>query len=188
MAWTNTQKQIAARACQAARISQEQRRDVILRNFAHAKLPDGQISSTAPRLTNRDFEQFMAIVEGYAGGQVLHYSRGYWADCAADQWRRMRRLVMAIAAELEQLGLLAPDGKGLAGWIEKRVTRGATDQLDALDYHGLMALILGLKGYARQRGVELSAADEETPAAARVGGATEGAGMEGTDAPKGQGR
>lgn len=156
MAWTKTQKQIAARACQAARIGEEQRRDVLLRQFAHARMPDGTISSTAPRLTNRDFEQFMAIVEAHAGGRVLHFTAGYWRDHAADQWARMRRRALQVAAELEAAGKLAPGGAGLAGWIEKRVTRGETNRIEQLDYHGLLALILGLQAYARQSGVRIS--------------------------------
>jgi hypothetical protein len=156
MPWTNTQKQIAARACKAAGIGEEQRRDLVLRQFAHARTADGRISSTAPRLTNRDFEQFMAIVEGYGGGQVLHFTRGYWQAHAADQWARMRHRALAIAAELEAAGKLAPGGAGLGGWIAKRVTRGEADRVEQLDYHGLLALILGLTAYARQCGVELS--------------------------------
>lgn len=164
MPWTKTQKQIAARACKAAGIAEEQRRDVVLRNFAHARLPDGTITSTAPRLTNRDFEQFMAVVEGFAGGQVLHFTRGYWQRHAADQWARMRHRAAAIAGELEAAGRLAPGGTGLAGWIEKRVTHGQTNRIEQLDYHGLLALILGLTAYARQNGVELPPAkgDDDT--------------------------
>lgn len=156
MAWTNKQKQIAVRACQAARISEEQRRDLILRNFAHAHTRGGVITSTAPRLDNHDFEQFMAIVENFAGGQVLHFTPGYWKAQASDHHKRMRHRAAAIAAELEAAGKLAPGGAGLAGWIEKRVTRGETNRIEELDYHGLLALILGLEAYARQGGVEVT--------------------------------
>ncbi len=156
MAWTNTQKQIAARACQAAGISDEQRRDMILRHFAHAHAAGGRVTSTAPRLNNTDFEQFMAIVERHAGGKVLHFTEGYWAAHAADQYARMRRRALQAAAALEAAGKLAPGGVGLAGWISKRVARGDTDRIEALDYHGLLALILGLEAYARQNGVELT--------------------------------
>lgn len=154
MAWTNKQKQIAARACQAARITEEQRRDMILRNFAHAHARGGRITSTAPRLDNHDFEQFMAIVENFAGGQVLHFTAGYWKGQAADHYQRMRRKALHLAEELEAEGRLAPGGVGLAGWIEKRVTRGETNRIEELDYHGLLALILGLEAYARQGRVE----------------------------------
>jgi len=151
MAWTNPQKQIAVRACRAAGISEEQRRDMILRNMANARLPDGRVTSTAPKLTNADFEQFMAIVEQGAGGKVLHFTEGYWVKNAADSLGRMRHKVRLLAAELEAAGHLAANGIGLAGWIEKRVTRGATNRLEELDYQGLRALILGLKAYSRQR-------------------------------------
>lgn len=156
MAWTNTQKQIAARACKAACVSEEQRRDVILRNFAHARLPDGRISSTAPKLDNQDFEQFMALVENYAGGQILHFTRGYWRTHADDRNARLRHRATTIAAAMESAGIFPAGGAGLAGWIAKRVTDGATDKLAELDYHGLMALILGMTAFARQRQVALA--------------------------------
>jgi len=151
MAWTNQQKQIAVRACRAAGIGEEQRRDMVLRNLDNAHLPDGRISSTSPKLTNADFEQFMAIVEQAAGGKILHFTEGYWVKSAADSLGRMRHKVRGLAAELEAAGHLAANGIGLAGWIEKRVTRGATNRLEELDYQGLRALILGLKAYGRQR-------------------------------------
>src|SRR5439155_5054854 len=157
MAWTNKQKQIAARACQAAHISDEQRRDMILRNFAHAHTPDGRITSTAPKLTNQDYEQFMAIVESYAGGQILHFTRDYWRDHAADQYARMRHRAGAIAAELERAGIFKPDSEGLRGWIFKRVAGGETNQLADLDYQQLLALILGLQAFAAQRAVAIPA-------------------------------
>ena len=114
MAWTNKQKQLAVRACRAAGIGEEQRRDLILRNFANAR-HDGRITSTAPKLTNRDFESFMGVVEGYAGGRVLDYAPGFWQGRAADEWRRMRFRVERIAAALEARGLLQPGGAGRGG-------------------------------------------------------------------------
>lgn len=163
MAWTNTQKQIAVRACNAARISEEQRREMILRHFAHAAMPDGRISSTAPRLNNEDYEQFMAIVESYAGGQVLHFTRGYWQQHAQDRYQRMRCKAMKIAAALETAGFLHADGAGLRGWIEHRVTAGQHDRIEQLDYHGLLALITSLSAYAKQRGVELADQSDDAP-------------------------
>jgi hypothetical protein len=160
MSWTNTQKQIAARACKAARISEEQRRDMILRNFANAHTSDDRITSTAPKLTNKDYEQFMAIVENFAGGQILHFSRGYWAKCAADEFARMRYRVNAINTALEAAGVFNADGAGLRGWISKRVTRGQTDSIEDLDFHGLNALILGLEAFAAQRGVAVGVTDD----------------------------
>ena len=156
MAWSNQQKQIAVRACKAAGIDEEQRREMILRHFPNARLPDGRISSTAAKLNNEDFEQFMAIVETHAGGQVLHFTRAYWQGHAQDRWQRMRHRALAIAADLEAAGRLHPDGVGLRGWIAKRVTQGQTDQIEALDYHQLRALIVSLDSYARQNGVTLA--------------------------------
>jgi hypothetical protein len=154
MAWTDKQKQLAVRACRAAGIGEEQRTDLILRNFEHAR-HKGDITSTSPKLTNRDFCQFMAIVETYAGGKVLHFTNGYWRQSAADDLASMRRHALKLAAACEEKGLLAANGVGLAGWIEKRVSGGATDRVEELDFTGLLALIVGLVAYARQRGVPI---------------------------------
>jgi hypothetical protein len=160
MAWTKTQKQIAVRACIAAKIGEEQRRDMILRHFANARMQDGRISSTAPNLSNRDYEQFMAIVENYAGGQVLHFTRGYWSKCAADQHARLRFRVRNINDSLVAAGLFTPDGESLRGWISKRVTKGMTDRAEELDYHGLMALTLGLEAFASRNRVAVGVMDD----------------------------
>jgi len=162
MPWTNTQKQIAVRACKAAQVSDEQRRDMILRHFAHAKMPDGRISSTSPRLTNEDFEQFMAIVEAHGGDKVLHFSRDYFKTKAEDHYHRMRRRAYMIAQQLEAAGLLHPNGAGLSGWINKRLTHGQCERVEELDYHGLLALILSLSAYAHQNGVEIKRSDRTT--------------------------
>jgi hypothetical protein len=152
MPWTNIQKQLAARACRAAGISEEQRVDMILRNFPRAQY-QGDITSTSPKLTNQDYEVFMAIVERFAGRKVLHFTEGYWQAAAADSLSRMRFKAQHIAAALEAAGKLQPGGIGLAGWIEKRVSGGATRKMEELDFHGMVALILGLEAYARQNGI-----------------------------------
>jgi len=155
MAWTNKQKQLAVRACRAAGITEEQRTDLILRNFQHAH-HGGDITSTSPKLDCRDFEAFMAIVEKFAGGKVLHFTAGYWRDHADDYLARMRRKALAVARELESAGRLAAGGAGLAGWIEKRVSGGATRRIEDLDFNSMKALILGLQSYARQGAVALA--------------------------------
>lgn len=155
MAWTNKQKQIAVMACRAARISDEQRVDLILRNFERAHYK-GKITSTSTKLTHQDFEAFMAIVENFAGGTILHYTPGYWKMHAADRLRLMRARAIRVAAMLEQCGKLNPNGAGLAGWIRTRVSGGETDRVDELDYQGLLTLITGLEAYARQNAVSLA--------------------------------
>src|SRR5262245_57427919 len=114
MAWTNTQKQLPVRACRAARISEEQRVDMILRNFEHAHYK-ADITSTSAKLTNHDFEHFMSIVERFAGGKVLRFTEGYWQRSAEDWLKRMRVRALRVARELEAAGKLAPNGAGLAG-------------------------------------------------------------------------
>jgi hypothetical protein len=159
MPWTSKQKQLAVRACRAAGLNEEQRRDMILRSFDHAHYK-GEITSTSPKLTPADFEAFMCIVERFAGGKILHFTENFWRDAAGGSLRRMRHRVRLIAAELERAGKLAPNGIGLGGWIEKRVSQGTTRSAEDLDYHGLMALIVGLEAYARQNDVKTVLAGE----------------------------
>jgi len=154
MAWTDKQKQLAVRACRAAGISEEQRVDLILRNFRNAHQGEA-ITSTSPKLTNQDFAEFMAIAERTAAGPLLHFSARYWQDQAADNLHRLRFRACRLAAVLEAAGKLAAGGVGLAGWIEKRVSGGKASTVDELDYHGLLALILGLQAYGRQQGVAI---------------------------------
>ena len=155
MAWTSLQKQLAVRACRAAGISEEVRTDMILRNFSHAHF-DGDITSTSPKLTNQDFAAFMAIVERHAGGKILHFTAGYWERSSADELQRMRHRARRTAGELEASGDLAPNGAGLAGWISKRVSGGATDKIECLEFPALQALIIGLEAYQRQCRARLS--------------------------------
>lgn len=152
MAWTNTQKHTGFLGCHAAGISEAQRH-MILRQFDNARGRDGKISSTAPKLTSRDFEQFMAIVERHAGGKLLDFTAGYWQGCAEDGLSRMRSRAEKLVEVLEAAGCLAAGGVGLAGWISKCVSGGETDRLEDLDYHGLLALTLGLQSWAKQHAV-----------------------------------
>lgn len=161
MAWTNVQKQIAARACQAAGIDDEQRR-FLLRQFPRAKFdregkPCPEPTSTSQRLNNSDFEQFMSMVERQAGGCVLHFSKDYWSKKAAGDLSRMRHLVESIDVELAAQAPKVWRHDSLAGWIRARITRGETDQLAALNYDQLEACILSLRSFARQHGVVLDA-------------------------------
>ena len=162
--WTKKQKFLAIRACKAAGINDDQRVDMILRAFPHAHYK-GDIKSTAPRLTSKDYAAFMAVVEHYAGGQILHFTRGYWDRANADELQRMRFRVRKIAAELEAAGKLAPGGVGLAGWIGKRVSKGATNRLEDLEFPSLQALLLQLEAYAKQ-GREAEAAPSDAEAVA----------------------
>jgi hypothetical protein len=69
----------------------------------------------------------------------------------------MRFKAQRLALELEAQGRLAAGGVGLEGWINKRVSGGEVNRLVDLDYHGLVALILQLEAYTRQRPVAATA-------------------------------
>lgn len=131
--------------------------------FKQRAMHRGHVTSTSPRLTDKDFEQFMAFIESWCGGAIAGWDRGYWARKSGDALARMRWLAQRIANTLElspraddpSKRLLEPDGVGLAGWISARVARGRTDRLDDLLYPELRALIDGLKDYADRHGVVL---------------------------------
>lgn len=165
MAWTNAQKALAAQACKAAGLDESSRR-LILMQFPHARITrDGRAAaeptSTSPLLNNSDFEQFMAIVEEEAGGQVVlpakAYEPGHFARKADDDLARMRGLVHRIDAALLTDRPDIWHAQSLAGWIAKRVTRDRTDQLAELTYQELHALINGLRNFARNSGLTLAA-------------------------------
>lgn len=139
-------------ACKAAGINEAQRRDVILRNIANAE-HDGDITSTSPRLTDADFEKFMAIVEQHAGGTILSFSPGHWQAHATDRYSRMRYRVERIAQAIRDAGLF--HAQSLEGWIKARVTKGLPAELSALDFNQLQALLLQLQAFAKQRGIAL---------------------------------
>lgn len=157
--WTKKQKTTAVIACKAARISDEHRK-LILRQFwnamfdAHGNQSDAP-SSTSSRLTNADFECFMAIVERTAGGRLAlpshSYAAGHWQSKADDRCQRMRHLANAIATALDRAGRL--DAAGLFTWIRKYVSQGEDRTVDQLSYHELHSLINGLRAYARRNGV-----------------------------------
>lgn len=152
MSWTKSQKQTAIIACRNAGID-EDHRELILRQFPHA-MHKGRITSTSPALSNTDFEQFMAIIERTAGGELPKFTMHYWQKKAEDHLARMRSLALALNQQLEATGNLEPNCVGLAGWI-RRMTHGEKEILADLDYHELYKVIEGLKVYANRRGVRM---------------------------------
>jgi hypothetical protein len=161
MPWTKTQIQIAARACRDGGIADEHRK-LILRQLPHAlfdrsggasKAP----SSTSAKLTNSDFERFMATVEDYCGGQVkipgrgrvYLYVRGHWSVRSSDPSRRLRHKAGELVRRLEADGRLEPRGVGVRGWIRKYISPDASG-IDDLVCDQLHALIHGLTAYCRR--------------------------------------
>lgn len=156
MSWTSKQKMIAATACRQSGLRDEDRIN-ILRQFPHA-MHGGRVTSTSPRLTNGDFEQFMAHVERWAGGAVPGWKPGYWDAKSLDGLQRMRSKAGVIAQRLEAAGHLGVDEggwSGLRGWIA-RTTHHAKSSLTELDYGELYNVIEGLKAFAQRRHVRLS--------------------------------
>lgn len=159
MPWTDKQKQIFARACSAAGIDDDQRR-LILRQSSRSLYDRkgravDQPTSTSLRLNQSDYDQAMATVETYSGGQIKAKDRdgnylftwGYWSGQAAGETRRQRHMVDRIVNTLEAEGIFQADGSSLANWIRERVTAGRTENIDDLTKDEMLNLIEGLKAY-----------------------------------------
>ena len=166
MAWTAKQKALAAQACKAIGLADEHRRLILCQVpaalYDEQGQPAEQPSTRSKRLTNADFEAFMAIIEHQAGGQVRlpkqTYEPGHFQAKADDQLQRMRHLAHRLADALENAGLLEPGREGVRLWTRKYVREDGPGTIEALDYVGLHKLINGLRAYARRHDVEPAAA------------------------------
>lgn len=148
MAWTNEQKKVAIISCRYACIDDDHRA-LLLRQFPRA-MHEGRVTSTSPHLTNADFEQFMAMVERQAGGQLPRYTKHYWRDKADDVLHRTRRLLQKYAIQIEARGILK-----LGGFIRSRITDGRTDRPEDLSAKELDITLKALRAIARRNGFEL---------------------------------
>lgn len=158
MPWTNKQKATAVQSCRAAKISDEHRK-LLLRQFRNAHFDAkgdrcDEPTSTSKRLSNADFEAFMAVVEQSNSGRLPGFTAAYWSKKSGDRLHRLRFAVRGLADQLEADGLLAPGGIGLAGWIKSRVTQGEPRDVAALNYHELLVLITQLNAHRRQHRTE----------------------------------
>jgi hypothetical protein len=158
--WTNAQKQLAVRAAKAAGMGDEHRQ-LLLNQMGGRAIHNGRITSTSPRLTQDDFDHYMAVVERMSGGQVQiggphgsGFPVGHFQRTEDRELDRVRWTARRIANTLELEGHLKPDGAGLAGWIMSRVTAGRTSKLDDLTREELHKLINGLQAWGRRLGVQ----------------------------------
>ena len=169
MPWSNKQKALLVRACKAAGLADQ--RDLILRQLGgRAEHPahSGRVTSTSPRLTDRDFEQAMATVEHYSGGQIRvidakgrHlYGPGHWdrhAETGTLTRRRhlIRRMVNTLVGNPRTDGdgrILDEDGHQLAGVI-RQATGGKASTIDQLTERQASAVIDALTALGHRHGV-----------------------------------
>jgi hypothetical protein len=159
--WSKDQIKLAGMIARAAGWGDDTRK-LVLRQLDGRAVVNGKPSSRSPRLTNADFEMYCSVAERSMGGQIVirradgsiyrQFPPGHFAGKVNDHLARMRRYVLAIAAGLEDVGLLNPDGAGLRGWIRARISDGQTDDIEQLDWPQLRALIDSLKAHARRHG------------------------------------
>ena len=156
MTWSRGQKQIAARACHTAGITEEHRR-LILGQFDGRAMVHGRATSTARALTQRDFEDFMATVEACCpNGQLLitrqdgkrMYGMHHWQRAAQEgAMKRLRWNVRAYDDRLRKAGL------GLPIPSPSTVTDGRTNEIDHLTTPELEKLRSALYAMAKRHRV-----------------------------------
>ena len=167
--WTNQQKKIAAMACRehAGDRANEVRHLVLGGSefngrafFDRNGQPSDEASSTSKKLTNRDFETFMAAIEAFNGGSILGNPEGHWerkAEIGDDL--RYRYKIHAIARLMERTLNVVAEPVLEPGWLEgfvERMTSGATRSLEECDAADLVDILEGIKKWARRKGVFVS--------------------------------
>ena len=128
----------------------------------------GTMTSTSPRLTQRDFEDAMAIAETHSGGQLKikgpggrPYRFGHWHARQADGATRSRReLARRIANTLmltdraDCSGRVLDEGGNLLRGTIRQATGGRVDDIDLLTLAEAGKVIDGLKAEGKRHGVK----------------------------------
>ena len=161
MGWSDKQKQIAVRACKGALIDDAQR-ELILRQLDGRAIVQDRATSTAPTLTNADFNRFMELVEVYSGGQVkirngngrYVYGYGHWQ---LQQQDNVRVQLIYVAKRIANTLFLEGVPERLEGVIAQ-ATRGRikdTGDLDDLDEAEARKVVHALRAVADRHNVKL---------------------------------
>ncbi len=160
MAWTPEQIKVAAIAARSAGLD-DAGRYLILRQLPNSKFDRTGKCMTTPssrskRLTNIDFEQYMATCEAHAGGQLKGYPMGLWRGKASGELVRMRYLVNSYAEAFQKHGVQGWNEplKAFETWIKDRVN-DQKDAVDQLNYDELHVLINGLRAVATRRKIKV---------------------------------
>lgn len=161
MSWTDKQKQLAVRACKGANIDDAQR-ELILRQLGGRAIVGDRATSTAQTLTNADFNQFMALVEVYSGGQVkirngqgrYVYGFGHWQLKQQDNTRLQlihvaHRIINTLFVEGVPERIEGVIAKATGGRIEY------TGDLDDLDEPEARKVVHALRAVAMRHNVTL---------------------------------
>lgn len=163
MSWTDKQKALAVRACKDAHINTEQR-ELILRQLGGRAVVGERATSTSGALTNADFNQFMAIVEQYSGGQIktrgrggkLLYRVGHWQ---LQQQDNTRLQLIYVAGRIS--GSLLAEGvtiEQVLGTLGQALGR-SVDDLDLKDVDEAEArkIVHALRAVAMRHNITLNA-------------------------------
>lgn len=88
MSWSTAQKRLAGQAFRESGIS-EDARQLFLRQLNGRAGQGDRLSTTAPGLTNEDFERYMAFLEQQAPKPLLGKPWGYWSRGREEgAWKR----------------------------------------------------------------------------------------------------
>lgn len=166
MPWTNPQKSLFVQVARKLGLNDDQRKMILSQlPGGHGRDRFGRLTSTAEGLNNSDFEQAMATLEAWAGGQLplryqdsgrYRYGLHHFRKKADDYLGRMRSLVRRLNALLEQHEVFAAEQAGLRGFLRRMTAdrdQGRTEQLDELDYVHLYNVIEALKAMCRRHGI-----------------------------------
>lgn len=161
MSWSDKQKQLAVRACKGANIDDAQR-ELILRQLGGRAIVNGRVTSTSAKLTNAEFNQFMATVEVYSGGQVkirdrsnkYRYRFGHWQLQQQDNNRLQliyiaRRIIGSLTAEQVPERIGGVIAKATRNRIED------VDDLDDLDEAEAHNVVNALRAVAQRHNIPL---------------------------------
>ncbi len=159
MPWTKPQRMTAGKAARDAGLNDEQRA-MILRRFGNRAVHGGRITSTSPKLTNDDFEEYMATVESMAGGALPGPGgRVTPGKCDAKSRREIARQahkIKRMANSLLLTGHLHADEQGqpVLDAVIDRATAGQCNQLNQLTRSQASKVIDALRAIGRRHGIQ----------------------------------
>ncbi|MEM8781924.1 MAG: hypothetical protein AAGE65_03620 [Planctomycetota bacterium] len=159
MAWSKPQRKRAAQAAREAGRFDD--RELLFRQLSGRAFHAGRLTSTAPGLTNADFEWFMAQLELSAGHGLCGQGYGYWQRAAQEGgWKRLHFRASDLAERVAK-----GRGKAYAVGVAEQAVGPFNGDLDNLDEAQLRRVIDALSNVLR-RGHETASTPKAAEAAA----------------------
>ncbi|MEM1445177.1 MAG: hypothetical protein AAGF84_03920 [Planctomycetota bacterium] len=135
MGWSKRQRMRAAQAAREADRFND--RELLLRQLNGRAHHHGRFTSTAPRLTNADFEWFMAQLELACGHGLVGQPYGFWQRAEQEGgWKRVRFRAGDLAEALTK-----KHGNGYAVGVAEQAVGPFNGDLDNLEEPQLRRVI-----------------------------------------------